>query len=130
MTKTIGSVLVTMLMLAVAARMVRAQDPVQVDAKHYKVDFENSRVRVLHITYGPHEKSVMHYHPASVAVALTDADTKFTMPGGKTEERHMKVGESMWVAAGKHLPENMGDKPFEVVLVELKGKAAKPAETK
>jgi hypothetical protein len=28
--------------------------------------------RVLRIHYGPHEKSVMHYHPATVAVFLTD----------------------------------------------------------
>jgi len=28
----------------------------------------------------------------------------------------------MFAPGGRHLPENMGDKPFEVVLVELKGK--------
>jgi hypothetical protein len=27
------------------------EDPVKVDAKHYKVEFENDRVRVLRITY-------------------------------------------------------------------------------
>jgi hypothetical protein len=26
------------------------------------VEFENDQVRVLRITYGPHEKSVMHAH--------------------------------------------------------------------
>ncbi|TMA64990.1 MAG: hypothetical protein E6J68_09630 [Deltaproteobacteria bacterium] len=38
--------------------VVLAQDPVQVDPKHYRVEFENAQVRVLHIQYGPHEKSV------------------------------------------------------------------------
>jgi hypothetical protein len=33
-----------------------AQDPIVVDAKHYKVTFENDQVRVLKITYGPKEK--------------------------------------------------------------------------
>jgi hypothetical protein len=28
----------------------------------------------------------------------------------------------MWGAGEKHLPENVGDKPFELILVELKGK--------
>src|SRR5882762_9705579 len=43
-------------------------DPVKLDPKHYKVDFENDRVRVLRISYGPREKSVMHSHPDSMAV--------------------------------------------------------------
>jgi hypothetical protein len=37
-----------------------AQDPVKVDAKHYTVEVENDKVRVLRIRYGPREKSVMH----------------------------------------------------------------------
>ncbi len=48
------------------------QDPLKVDPKHYKVEFENDRVRVLRITYGPREKSVMHGHPATVAVFSTE----------------------------------------------------------
>ena len=43
-------------------------DPVKVDPKHYKVEFENESVRVLRISYAPGEKSVMHYHPNAVAV--------------------------------------------------------------
>jgi hypothetical protein len=34
-----------------------AEDPVKVDPKHYKVEFENDRVRVVRIKYGPGEKS-------------------------------------------------------------------------
>src|ERR1700693_3424829 len=96
-----------------------AQDPVKVDSKHYKVEFENARVRVLRINYGPHEKSVMHDHPASVAVFLTDEHGKFTLADGKTEESHKKAGETEWTPAGKHLPENLSDKPMELILVEL-----------
>ncbi len=43
-----------------------------VDAAHYKVEFENDQVRVLRVIYGPLEKSVMHEHPASIGVYLTD----------------------------------------------------------
>jgi quercetin dioxygenase-like cupin family protein len=104
-----------------------AQDPVKVDAKHYKVVSENDQVRILKIHYGPHEKSVMHEHPNSVAVFLTDSKIKFTMPDGTTQESTGKPGDSIVEPAGKHNPENMGDKPFEAILVELKGKAAAPA---
>ena len=99
-----------------------AQDAVKVDSKHYKVEFENDKVRVLHITYGPHEKSVMHQHPANVAVFVTDGQVRFTLPDGKTQDVSVKAGTTQWNAGGKHLPENVGDKPFEVILVELKSK--------
>jgi quercetin dioxygenase-like cupin family protein len=101
-----------------------AQDPVKVDPKHYKVEFENDKVRVLRITYGPGEKSVIHGHPDNVAVFLTDGQSKFTTPDGKTQEVSLRAGTTMWSAGGKHLPENTGDKPFELVVVELKGKPA------
>jgi quercetin dioxygenase-like cupin family protein len=114
---------VGVLVLAVAAVPAMAQDPVKVDPKHYKLEFENDQVRVLRITYGPHEKSVMHEHPASVAVFLTDGQAKFTLPDGKTQDAPVKAGIAQWDGGGKHLPENVGDKPFELILVELKAKA-------
>ncbi len=101
-----------------------AQDPVKVDPKHYKVELENDQVRVLRITYGPHEKSVMHEHPANLAVFLTDVHVKFTLPDGKTAEADAKAGSTQWDAGGKHSPENVGDKPLELVLVEVKRKPA------
>jgi quercetin dioxygenase-like cupin family protein len=118
-------VLLLLVVFCLGVLPAMAQDPVKVDAKHYKVVFENDQVRVLRITYGPGEKSVMHDHPASVAVFLTDHHVKFTYSDGKTEESHPKPGESSWTPAGKHLPENISDKPFELILVELKAKPAK-----
>lgn len=100
-----------------------AQDAVKVDPRHYKVEVENDQVRVLRITYGPGEKSVMHSHPASVATFLTDGKVKFTTPDGKAAEQTVKAGQTMFTPAGTHLPENVGDKPFELILVELKGQA-------
>jgi len=99
-----------------------AQDALKADPKHYKVEFENDKVRVLRITYGPHEKSVMHGHPDAVAVFLTDFSGKFTLPDGKSNEMTGKAGQAVWGPAEKHLPENTGDKSFELILVELKAK--------
>ena len=98
----------------------KAQDPVKVDAKHYKVEAQNKKVRVLRVTYGPGEKSVMHGHPASVGVFLTEGRAKFTFPNGKSEERSWKAGETMLMPAEQHLPENLTDKPLELILVEVK----------
>jgi quercetin dioxygenase-like cupin family protein len=121
------SVLLAVLALALVTTPARAQDPVKVDPKHYKVEFENDQVRVLRIHYGVGEKSVMHSHPGNVAVFLIDQTAKFTYPDGKSEEETVKAGQTMWGKAGAHLPENIGKGPINLVLVELKGK---PAEKK
>ena len=109
--------------LYLAPQRVSAQDPVKVDSKHYKVVFENDQVRVLRITYGPHEKSVMHAHPNAVAVYMTDQNVKFTTPDGKSQTLPGKTGDAIWTPAGDHLPENLSDKSMEVLLVELKAPA-------
>ena len=51
---------------AQATSRAEHQDPIVVDARHYSVELENDRVRVLRIKYGPGEKSAMHGHPATV----------------------------------------------------------------
>ena len=112
--------------------LLSAQDPVKVDPKHYTVVSENDQVRILKVHYGPHEKSVMHSHPASVAVFMSDSKGKFTYPDGKTEEMTTKAGEAGYTEAVTHLPEDTGDKPLDLILVELKSKggAAKQAASK
>jgi len=104
-----------------------ARDPVKVDPTHYKVEFENVHMRVLRIRYSPRERSVMHGHPASVGIHLTDAHARFTFPNGKTEELRVRAGEVRAYPAGEHLPENLSDQPLELVFVELK---APPPPTK
>ena len=108
--------------------ILSAQDAVKVDPKHYTVVSENAQVRILKVHYGPHEKSVMHSHPATVAVFLTDAQGQFTFPNGKTQAFSVKAGESQYTPAEIHLPENTGDNGMDVIVVELKGKAPKAAK--
>src|SRR2546426_7887053 len=98
-----------LLCLAVSAAM--AQDPVKVDPRHYKVEFENAQVRVLRIHYGPHETSVMHTHPDGVVVSLSDSRTRFLLPGGKAIVSDMKAGRAQWAPGGPHKPTNLGNTP-------------------
>jgi quercetin dioxygenase-like cupin family protein len=96
------------------------EDPVKVDPQHYKVEFENERVRVLRIKYGAGEKSVMHSHPESIAVFLTDAHGKFTYLDGRTEDINANAGTVQHMDACTHLPESLGKAAFEVIAIELK----------
>ncbi len=126
MKKSINKIGITLsamvLMALIIPANVFAQDPTEVDAKHYKVEFENEQVRVLRISYGPGEASVMHEHPNAVAVFLTDAATEMTGPDGSSAEDIRKFGEAVWTPSGKHLPKSKGDAPSELILVELKTK--------
>jgi quercetin dioxygenase-like cupin family protein len=108
------------------APIVSAQDAVKTDPKHYTVVTENDQVRILKVHYGPHETSIMHSHPATVAVFLTDAKGQFSFPDGKKTPFNAKAGDSQYDAATTHLPENTGDVGMDVIVVELKGHAAKP----
>src|SRR5438445_11873512 len=69
------------------------QDPVHVDPRHYTVEHEDDKVRVLRIKYGPGEKSVMHGHPALVGVMLSDCKIRFTYPDGKVEDINASAGQ-------------------------------------
>ena len=100
------------------------QDPTKVEPKHYHLDFENDRVQVLSVHYGPHEKSGLHEHPGGVVVILTEAHLRFTDENGKTREIFSKPGEARWYPPFKHRVENLGDTPYDAVYIGMKGKLA------
>ena len=106
--------------LLLLVRPLLAQDPVKSDPKHYKVEFENDRVRALRVTYGPGEKSPLHAHPAHVAVFLTDGKIRIPSHHGKTALHDIKRGGVGFAEAESHAPENVGDRAFELVVVELR----------
>ena len=97
------------------------EDPVAVDSGHYTVELENERVRVLRIRYGPGDRSVMHAHPDAVAISVTDASVRFHFPDGESQDMQLGAGQAVWTDATTHEPENVGDEPFEIILIELKG---------
>jgi len=110
---------------ALFAYPLAAQDPAKLDPQHYKVIYEDTGIRVLRLTYGPHEKSVMHEHPyGSCVIFITAFHGKSTDPAGNVLSEDHAPGE---VACNpfrrgtfQHLPENTGDAPFEVILIERK----------
>jgi hypothetical protein len=83
-------------------------DPTVVDAKHYKVEFENEQVRILRVHYDPHDKGELHEHILNrVVLYLND------QPGAKADEVRIS-------GAGTHTEQNAGDQPADRIAVELK----------
>ncbi len=107
--------------MATAPRPALERDAVKLDPRHYKVELENDRLRIVRISYGPNEKSVMHQHPPGVAVFITDGDFKFTFPDGRIEELHQIAGDFLtFDERWEHLPESLTNKPFQALYIELK----------
>lgn len=111
-------------LVCLAKALALAQDPTKVEPKHYKLDFENERVQVISVHYGPHEQSAMHEHPGGVVVILTQAHLRFTDENGKTREVFSKPGEARWYPAFRHKVENLGDTAYDAVYIAIKGKLA------
>jgi quercetin dioxygenase-like cupin family protein len=104
-----------------AGKVNGALDPVKVDPRDYRVEFENSQVRVLRVKMDAHHKVPLHEHRLNrVVVYLTDQNGSMTTPDGKTETAQHKAGEVSWGGATTHREENLRDGPFEAVVVELK----------
>jgi quercetin dioxygenase-like cupin family protein len=97
-----------------------AEDAITADPDHYVVEFENDKVRIIRIKYGPGEKSVMHTHGPNASIIVVGGEMRMTLPDGSSEVMELKAGETGWSDQDEHLPENLSDSPVEVVLVELK----------
>ena len=108
--------------VCLAAGCAGAQDPTKVEPKHYKLDFENERVQVVSVHYGPHEKSGLHDHPGGVVVSITEGHLRLTDEAGKVREVFAKPGEVRWYAPFKHRVENLSDNTYDAVYVGMKGK--------
>jgi quercetin dioxygenase-like cupin family protein len=113
-----------------AANLAAAQDPTKVEPRHYKMHFENDRVVVIDIHYGPREKSELHDHPGGVVVNLTGGHLKFTDQNGKVTEVYAKAGESRWFPPVKHRVENLGDETYNAVYIAIKKTATAAADSK
>lgn len=98
-----------------------ALDPVKIDPKHYKVEMENDQVRVVRVKIGGKEVAPMHEHTLNrVVTYITDQDFRVTSADGKADAVKHKAGDVSWGPPAKHKEENLSDKPFEVVVVEVK----------
>jgi uncharacterized RmlC-like cupin family protein len=96
-------------------------DPLKIDKKHYSVDWENDQVRVVRVKIGAHETAPMHEHLLNrVVTYVTDQDFQVTTADGKVEHVQHKAGDVSWGGHVQHKEENVSDKPFEVIVVELK----------
>ena len=97
-------------------------DPLKVDPKDFKLEFENSQVRVLRLKIAPQQSVPMHEYTLNhLIVYLTDQnEIRETSSNGKAEVRKHPRKDFTWDAPGKQKMENLTDKPLEALVIELK----------
>src|SRR5512139_2424512 len=94
-------------------------DPVESNPQHYKVVFENERVRVLEYTDRPGDRTTPHEHPDSVMYTLSSFRRRL-VSGDVQREVELQSGTVSWLPAQQHHGENIGDSETHVLFVELK----------
>lgn len=114
----------TIVFAVLALSLTLAQDATKVEPGHYKLAFENDKVQVVYIQYGPHEKSRMHSHPQGVVVNISEAHLRFTHENGKTQDVYSEPGEARWFPPFRHTVENLGETAYSGVYIAVKGSVA------
>jgi quercetin dioxygenase-like cupin family protein len=87
--------------------------------------FENEDARVWKSVVLPNAPLTMHRHDhPRVIIALSGGTMKIVDQDGKSEEHVWETGKAYWLPANPpnttHADVNAGDKPIEVMVVELK----------
>jgi hypothetical protein len=108
------------MMIFAFAAAAHAQDPVKLHPDIFKVEFENSQVRVLRVTLAPHQKTELHEMHDAVVVPLADYESVIHQADGKRVEVKRLSGKPEWLPAGSREIE-AGNKPVAAIVTELKG---------
>jgi beta-alanine degradation protein BauB len=96
-----------------------SMDPVETNPQHYRVVFENDRVRVLEYTDRPGERTTPHEHPDSVMHTLSSFRRRL-FTGDQQRDAEMAAGFTGWLPAQRHAGENIDDTETHVLFLELK----------
>ncbi len=100
--------------------------PPQPTAKTERVpQFENDEVKVWKSVVLPNSPLPMHRHEhPRVIIALVGGTMKIVQQDGAQESHEWRSGSAYWLPANPagtlHSDVNVGDKPIEVMVVELK----------
>jgi quercetin dioxygenase-like cupin family protein len=87
----------------------------------YELLLENDTVRVMEVRLKPGQVAAMHNHPSPhVVYVKTDSKLQFTFPDGRTQVLDQKAGQVLWLEAGPHEAQNVGQTDFDNLIIEIK----------
>jgi quercetin dioxygenase-like cupin family protein len=98
-------------------------DPVAIDRAHNTLLFENDQVRVFRSSLAPGSREKMHEHVGAgrAVVMLTPVAARVEAANGEAQPMNGAAGDALWrEGAVKHRGMNIGSRPAEMVIVEVK----------
>jgi quercetin dioxygenase-like cupin family protein len=98
-------------------------DPIAIDPAHNKLIFENAQVRVFRSTREPGGREKMHDHPGvgRAIVPLTPIAARIEPAKGQASPLNGGPGDVFWSEGPvRHRGSNIGSRPLEMVVVEVK----------
>jgi hypothetical protein len=96
------------------------RDALQVDPKHYQLEFENEAVRVIRMTLKANEASPMHDDQDALVVCLKECHIRIERLDGRTMDVHLESGKTRWLAADQRVERNLSTQTVEMLFVETK----------
>jgi hypothetical protein len=109
----------------VPPEVLKGKDALEADPKHYKLELENDRMRVLRLTLKADEVASVHDDRDALIVCIAAGSDKachlrLTRPGGRGQDIHMQAGESRWIYADTRSEKNIGPQLLEMLVIEPK----------
>jgi hypothetical protein len=98
----------------------RSVDVVKIAPGQFRIQVDNPQTRVLRAHIAAESRVPMHAHRPGVLVAITDVNLRLIAPDGKTQDLHIRAGDTQWLPASTHAEQNLGTAPCEYVFVETK----------
>ena len=96
-----------------------AQDAVQTDPKHFKIEYQDVKTRVVREVLPPGETAPMHSHPERITVAIHGGKLRITDENGKSQIVEVKTGDASHLDPQTHTVTNLGNTVFEEVSTEF-----------
>jgi hypothetical protein len=104
----------------VSPEALARRDPLKIDANHYRLDYENERVRAIRLTLKADEAVPLHDDVDALAVCIEECHLRFTRPDGHIQDVHMESGETRWLYGDTHSARNLNTHPMEMLFIEVK----------
>jgi uncharacterized RmlC-like cupin family protein len=104
-------------------KRARNLDPLAIDSAHDKLIFENPQVRVFRsiLASGGREKWHEHSGAGRAAVLLSDLSARLESANGRLVSMNGAPGDVFWTDGYiRHRSSNLGSRPADVIIVELK----------
>ncbi|MGC2108584.1 MAG: hypothetical protein WA655_03650 [Candidatus Korobacteraceae bacterium] len=94
--------------------------PIEQEPRHHLV-IENEFVRAFAVEIAPHERTLCHHHPQDYLLYVASGAEIVSAARGEGPKRlNYSDGECEMSAAGMtHVVENLGEKPFRNIVVEM-----------